>query len=346
LRQIPAAELAFTRSLALEQENPSALSGLSFCRSMQRQYPEAAELALEGISLLFHHFYSHYCYGIALAHLGDKNQAIRAFENTLRFQPRFHRARHYLIHLLKGRPEAKPIADQHRSILLQRAIDDLKTQWRRRDLRDQLESARQERAATRSAERAARSRRAQPNASPPLDLIIISGLPRSGTSLLMQMIEAAGIPIKHDGFRPADEHNLQGYYEWERVKELPRDPHLIAEAAGRAVKVVSPLLQALPKNYRYRIVFVRRDLEQTVLSQDRMRQRLTGVPPEESAATRQRMEDHLRQTYRLLERAPNVEWIEIRFELLLERSPPELRRLADFLGIPPESIAAMQAVVK
>jgi hypothetical protein len=121
---------------------------------------------------------------------------------------------------------------------------------------------------------------------------------------------------------------------------------LIADAVGRAVKVVSPLLPALPKKHRYRIVFVRRDLDQTILSQDRMRQRLTGIPGGDSDATRLRIETHLEQTYCLLNNAPNVEWIEVRFEQLLERSEAEIRRLAQFCGISSDSVAAMQRVVK
>jgi len=342
-----AAESVFQRSLEIEKENPSALSGLSFCRSSQGRYREAADLALEGVSLLFSHFYSHYCYGVALAHLGERQGAIRAFENTLRFQPRFHQARHYLVHLLRHNPAAQPIATQHRSILLQRGIDRIKSDFRRLRLREQLQASRTNRAGARARMRAAavdRERRSQEQ--PSLDLLIVSGLPRSGTSLVMQMLSAAGLPIMTDGVRGADEDNPQGYYEWERIKELPKDPHVISETAGRVVKVVSPLLHALPRKHRYKVIFLRRDLDEIIASQNRMRQRLTGSPPDDLAATRLRLEAHFEQIKRLLNDAPNLKWIEIRFEELLSGSEVEIARLAAFCGLSGGTADLMSPVVK
>ena len=71
-------------------------------------------------------------------------------------------------------------------------------------------------------------------------ITVVSGLPRSGTSLMMQMLAAGGLPVLHDGLRAADEDNPRGYFEWERIRSLPRDPGCIAEAEGKAVKVISP----------------------------------------------------------------------------------------------------------
>lgn len=97
--------------------------------------------------------------------------------------------------------------------------------------------------------------------------LIVSGAPRSGTSLMMRMLAMAGMPVLTDGVRPPDDHNPHGYFEWELAKQLPRDPQLIAEAAGQAVKVVSPLLRHLPANRRYRVIFMRRDAGEISRSQ-------------------------------------------------------------------------------
>src|ERR1700732_3954967 len=91
-------------------------------------------------------------------------------------------------------------------------------------------------------------------------ITIVSGLPRSGTSLMMQMLAAGGMPILSAGERQADVDNPRGYLEWERIKQLPKDPACIAEAEGKAVKEISPLLLSLPEGHDYRVIFMQRPL--------------------------------------------------------------------------------------
>ena len=101
-------------------------------------------------------------------------------------------------------------------------------------------------------------------------ITIVSGLPRSGTSLMMQMLESGGLPVLCDGERKADTDNPKGYFEWERIKQLPKDPSLIAEAEGKVVKVISQLILSLPADHDYRIVFMQRPLPEVLKSQDKM----------------------------------------------------------------------------
>lgn len=91
-------------------------------------------------------------------------------------------------------------------------------------------------------------------------ITIVSGLPRSGTSLMMQMLAAGGMPALSDGERKADTDNPKGYLEWERVKQLPKNPGLIAEAEGKVVKVISQLILSLPDGHEYKIVFMQLSL--------------------------------------------------------------------------------------
>ncbi len=102
---------------------------------------------------------------------------------------------------------------------------------------------------------------------------VVSGLPRSGTSMLMRMIEAGGIAALTDSVREADDDNPRGYFELEAVKSLPDGDEWLDAAPGRAVKVVSALLEKLPPRHRYRIVFVERDLGEVLASQKRMLER-------------------------------------------------------------------------
>ncbi len=101
-------------------------------------------------------------------------------------------------------------------------------------------------------------------------ITIVSGLPRSGTSLMMQMLAAGGMPILSDGQRQPDADNPRGYYEWERIKLMPRQPGCIDEAEGKALKVISQLLFALPAGREYRIIFMQRPLAEVVASQAEM----------------------------------------------------------------------------
>ena len=89
-------------------------------------------------------------------------------------------------------------------------------------------------------------------------ITVVSGLPRSGTSMMMRMLEAGGVPVLTDEKREADEDNLQGYYEDERVKQLREDASWITEAEGKAVKVISYLLRHLPCGHSYKVIFMER----------------------------------------------------------------------------------------
>jgi hypothetical protein len=96
---------------------------------------------------------------------------------------------------------------------------------------------------------------------------------------MMQMLAAGGMPILTDGERTPDTDNPRGYCEWEPVKQLPKNPALIAEAEGKAVKVISQLLFALPQAHEYKVIFLRRPLEEVVASQDEMIRHRSGAAP-------------------------------------------------------------------
>ena len=137
------------------------------------------------------------------------------------------------------------------------------------------------------------------------EIIIVSGLPRSGTSLMMQMFAAAGIEPVTDRCREADADNPRGYFELEAAKRLKQESAWLADARGKALKVVSQLLFDLPATERYRIVFMERDLDEVLASQETMLARL-GRP----AAPRERMraafQAHLRQVDAWLEQQPHI----------------------------------------
>jgi hypothetical protein len=165
-------------------------------------------------------------------------------------------------------------------------------------------------------------------------IVVVSGLPRSGTSMIMKMLEAGGLSVLTDGMRTADEDNPKGYYEVERVKDLARetDKGWLTEARGKGIKVISFLLKSLPSTFIYKVVFIRRDLEEVLASQRKMLARRSET--EETAPERMRalFEDDLWRASYQLKRRPEFESIELHYSAVLARPLEEARRLSAFLG--------------
>lgn len=163
-------------------------------------------------------------------------------------------------------------------------------------------------------------------------ITIVSGLPRSGTSLMMQMLAAGGMPILSDGERQADVDNPRGYLEWERIKQLPQDPACIAEAEGKVVKVISRLLLSLPPNHEYRVIFMQRPLPEVLASQETMlHHRGTAKPGADNSAIASAFEKHLREVYSWLDSKPYVKALRVPYHEVL-RDPKNIsRKIADFI---------------
>lgn len=149
----------------------------------------------------------------------------------------------------------------------------------------------------------------------------------------MQMLSAGGMPVLSDGQRSPDANNPRGYYEVEAVKSLGRDSRVISEAEGKVVKVVSSLLEFLPEGHEYRVVFMRRPLEQIVASQDRMLERLGKQAP---AAPREvvmkAFEKHLKTVQSWLAARPHIAVLYVDYEAVLRDPYEEASRISAFLG--------------
>lgn len=164
---------------------------------------------------------------------------------------------------------------------------------------------------------------------------VVSGLPRSGTSMMMRMLEAGGIVPFTDGARGADIDNPEGYYEFERVKDLERDPDRswVRQSRGRALKVISFLLRHLPDENAYRIVYMRRHLDEVLQSQDKMLDRLGHAAPGGSLEAMKEAYRHDIVAARLLaRRRPNMEMIEVPYRGAIEDPAATARRVSAFLG--------------
>ncbi len=175
------------------------------------------------------------------------------------------------------------------------------------------------------------------------EIVIVSGLPRSGTSLMMQLIHAGGVPALVDHVRAPDTDNPRGYYEFERVKKLKVDAEWLPEARGRVVKMVSQLLYDLPPSERYRVVFMERDLDEVLDSQEKMLARL-GRAAAPRAGIARAFELHLNRLHKWLAEQPNVAVLRIRYADVVAHPAAEVERVNAFLGGRLDAEAARAAV--
>ncbi|PWB72998.1 MAG: sulfotransferase family protein [Anaerolineales bacterium] len=166
-------------------------------------------------------------------------------------------------------------------------------------------------------------------------IIIVSGLPRSGTSMMMKMVVEGGLQVVTDGIRRADDDNPNGYFELEAVKEMPKGNFAwLKGAGGKVVKVISSLLEYLPPENSYKIIFMERELSEILASQQKMLNHRNEANPVEDAEMRQQFQNHLAAIKAWLVRQPNMEVLYVNFNALMADPVPYCELVAGFIGLP------------
>jgi sulfotransferase family protein len=165
-------------------------------------------------------------------------------------------------------------------------------------------------------------------------IVIVSGLPRSGTSMMMKMLEAGGLSVMTDSIRQADIDNPKGYYEYERVKNLEKetDKSYVREARGKVLKVISFLLKDLPDDNFYRVVFMRRHLDEVIASQNKMLDRRGEDAIEDRETMAEAYRNHLAAVKILVRKRPNLEMLEFRYDEAVKNPKEAARMVNAFLG--------------
>jgi len=302
-----AARQRYQDVLELDSDSVAAYIGLCRVELGRRRFQGAAQAALDAIARAYQVPLAHFLLGRALSGMKQYARAADAFRAALNLNPHF------------------PEAHTRLAALLENHLGD-------------PESAREHR-------RLAREMRNPRPVLLPESLVVVTGLPRSGTSMLMQMLAAGGMPVLADGLRMADEDNPRGYLEFEPVKRLLRDASFLAGARGKAVKIVAPLLAALPAELACRVILIERDLDEVLDSQARMLERRSHGP-DAAPELRQR----LREEYvSILERVKASLAVRPATQLLVIRHADAMRdprgtaqRLNQFLdgGLDTEKMAA------
>jgi hypothetical protein len=178
---------------------------------------------------------------------------------------------------------------------------------------------------------------------------VVSGLPRSGTSMMMRMLEYGGIAPFTDHSRTPDIDNPEGYYEYERVKDLEKDPDRswVREARGKALKVISLLLRSLPPENAYRIVYMRRHLDEILKSQDKMLDRLgNAAPGADLEAMKEAYRNDIVAARLFARKQPNMELLEVHYYNAVEDPIGTAHLVNQFLGGGLDEAAMTAAVDK
>jgi len=305
------------------------------------RYERAVDCAVESLALIYFQPDLHHLLGMALLALGDKEKAEQELRVALLQAPAFPAALEALGRLV--RLDYERIGEA--SLLLARAAELRRRAGKRRTERmAALEALPQEPAP--SAGPAAFERT---DIELPADrsevVIIVAGLPRSGTSMMMQALAAGGVAVFTDSKRLPDEDNPRGYLEHEQATRLHEDASWIPEARGKAVKIVAHLLPYLPAKQKYRLIFMHRNLDEVVASQQAMLERL-GRPGGKLAEARLKRvyTQQLVQVQTWLQRQPQIAVLAAQYSEAIADPAATAARLARFLGEPFDQREAAAAI--
>ena len=310
MRRNEQAANAFAKAIEIDADNAQAHEGLAAAYTRLHRDEEAVDHALTAVELMHNLPQAHLRLGVTLTRLGVYDKAAQAFSVCLKLAPATPAAHRYLAMLYRkhlGRPD---LAQHHRGEL-------------QRVLRERRAGARAKRKTLDSGDarpvagKPGRPTGLDPAVDPEQVITVVSGLPRTGTSMMMQMLIAGGIEPLTDGHRTADDSNPRGYYELDQATQLATDTSWVGQARGKAVKIVAQLLPKLPdivdgRLARYRVVFMDRDLTEVVASQrtmlDRQGRKGADLSPDQLAKV---YREQLEAVYQMLADR-NIPWLMVR----------------------------------
>ena len=330
LRRWRDAQQVYEKALAIDPDNAHAHIGLCRMALRRRRFAAAAQSALDALQRIYHYPLAHFLLGLALAGMQEYQRAAEAFRAAISFNPNFPEAHVRLAALLEKHLGDAESAREHRR-LARRMRRRSASRPARRSVIDRVESA------ARVSAPPDRPPAAPTAEMPPLaeSLVVVTGLPRSGTSMLMQMLAAGGLGVLSDGLRKADEDNPRGYLEFEPVKNLLKDSKWLFEQRGKAIKIVVPLLAALPAGLACRVILSHRDLDEVLDSQERMlvrRNRPLAAKPERRRMLKDEYGRTLSRVKAMLARRPATQMLVIDYRNAMADPAATAEKMNRFLG--------------
>ncbi|RYD18439.1 MAG: tetratricopeptide repeat protein, partial [Verrucomicrobiaceae bacterium] len=347
LRRWKDAEDIATRMLELDPGGTQGHLILARCFLRQGKNKQAADAALEAIGLQYGNPRPHLLLGVALVAMREWQAAEKALKNNLHLNPGNPLGTRYLAHVYRHLDRVEEAGELETRSRILHALNKTGAEKRLATLRQEAAHRKQQRLRDElekelpgepvTADADVRS----------MEFVIVSGLPRSGTSLMMQILRAGGMETMHDGKRQADDDNLEGYWEWEEMRSLRKNPRVIEQAEGKVIKVISALLPALPPRHRYRIIFMKRPVGEVVESQWKMLANRGEVPKAGKDHLVASQEAHVAQMIGRLRSNVRVDLLEVDYPQLVSDPQSAIDRIRGFLGDAiTADAAAMAAVVK
>ena len=338
---------AVARVLEADPDNPQAYLVKARIEMHQNRSHDAVDSALAAIALQYGNPMGHFMLGASLLQLNKLQEAEKALRNCQQLAPEFIPGLRMLArvyHRLGDYSQFTKVENQRSEIVAkfreshQRELGRLRLQASARKAdRDAIDREKQSEIDRKEAEIASIE---------PLEILVVSGLPRSGTSLMMQMLKAAGIEPMTDGKRTADDDNPEGYWEWEDIKVLPKNPRIIEQTKGKVVKVISALLPSLPRPHRYKIIYMVRPTQQVVDSQLVMLDRQGQKARSEKQHLIEVQESHSRQIRQAISKSDRADLLEVSYPDLVADPQAIIEQLEKFLGSRFQKSPAVVACVK
>ena len=342
LDRLVEAEVAYEAAMQRDPDDADALDGIGLVYHRTGRYQEAVLAFTRSIALLRHRAQTHIHLGESLVKLTRFRWAVEAFSEAARISPADPTPHERLAELYKRVLKIGDKAGFHsrRAELIRSA--------RREAQKMQSQTKPSSKIDFESVSESVKKHDAIPTAAHPLctkPVTIVSGLPRSGTSLMMQMLHAGGMPILSDDTREPDESNPRGYFELESVKDTPVDDSWVQKAPGHAVKVIHALLRVLPHSYEYRVIFMKRNLAEVVASQSTMLDHLGRSGAELTQATL--LEAYAREYDRIgawIGNQSNFSVLEVSYNTLLASPQDVIASIDAFTSHPLDADAMLGAI--
>jgi tetratricopeptide (TPR) repeat protein len=319
MRRWSDAQRAYESALAIDPDYAGAYIGVARIELQRRKFAKAAHTALNALERVYQDPLAHFVLGCALSGMEQDDRAAEAFRAAISFNPNFPQA-HVRLAALLERSGHQKAAREHRR--LARSMNHVAPIALPNPGPRPVRAALQAPAPDWNLPAIAES------------VVIVSGLPRSGTSMLMQMLAAGGMPVLSDARRRSDEDNPHGYLELQRVKSLWKDSAWLSEARGCAVKIVAPLLKALPDGLACRVILCERDLDEVLDSQDRMLARRSepATPPERRQRLKEEYARTLDRVIRMLAHRPRTGLLRIEHRCAISSPSVVAQSVNRFLG--------------
>ncbi len=323
----------YKRALTIDPDNPHAHLGMCRMALISRSFERATEHALDCIQRLYHFPMAHYLLGQSLAGMKDYPRAVAAYQLAVSQNPHFPAAHLRLAALLEEKLGDPNGASEHRSHVRRM----------RRRVRGAVQTPTKDAGVQDSAHWIERPGTTALGES----VVVVTGLPRSGTSMLMQMLAAGDVTPVTDGLRERDEDNPRGYFEFEPAKKLLENAEWLDSARGKAVKIVVPLLQAIPSGIPLRVIVIERDLDEILDSQAKMIERRGETIPDTPARRERLKGEYIRTLHKTkvwLARRPQTGVLVLARSAVLGQPLAEAGRIRAFLSGKP-NVSRMAAAV-